>query len=420
VAARRLTASVSVSVLALVGCACSSASSADPSTTHTRPSATGHVSATTAPPPTTTDPAGSGPPSAVPTTVPVPQTQPPGWTAALTSLPPGGGFTSLSCISDTFCVAVGGGSNGDSGALTSGSGVAVSWDGAAWSDPTVYYPAPASGPVTAPVLPAVACTSGPICVIVDGSGHVSAGDGTHWGPLVAMAQPSALPLNAADPGPGHAGSRAVAISCPSPTTCTFVGDTGQAYTWRDSAWLAPQAFGTPAASGSAVSLYQAGRVGVSCPTTSSCTAVVGASVLDWNGSEWTREALPWTSTLVSGPTDPTAIACPSPTQCVIVNGTGVSIRTGSGGWSAEQSIDPHGGLDSVACPTTSFCLAADEDGSVVSWNGSAWSTPDQVLPAATEYPGLGSTVSCPNDQFCMVMNGDGDYTTYTGPSSGPT
>jgi hypothetical protein len=62
-------------------------------------------------------------------------------------------------------------------------------------------------------------------------------------------------------------------------------------------------------------------------------------------------------------------------------------------------------------------VAADEDGWVMSWNGSTWSSPVQILPAATDYPGIGTFVSCPNPQFCMVMNSDGDYATYAGPGS---
>ena len=50
----------------------------------------------------------------------------------------------------------------------------------------------------------------------------------------------------------------------------------------------------------------------------------------------------------------------------------------------------------------------------MTWNGTRWSAPDQVIPAASEYPGDGTSVSCPNAQFCMVMNSDGDYATYSG------
>ncbi len=405
---------MAVVALLLVGCGCSApASSAGTKTRTTQyPKTRSADPTTTAPPsPTTT-----GPPSAVPTTVPAPAVQAPGWSNTLTALPPGGGFTSVSCISDTFCVAVGGGASG--GSLTAGSGVAVAWDGAAWSDPVVYYPAPATGTVTAPVLPAIACTSGPSCVIVDGSGHLSYGDGTTWSPPVALAASPGLPANPDEPDPGGTGSRFDALSCPTASVCAFVDNTGQATMVRNGTWLTPQSFGEPGSRGSSdVSLYQPGRVGVSCPDSASCTAVVGASVLDWNGSTWSEEAVPWTSSLVSGTSDPTAISCPTPGQCLVVNGSGFALRSAGTGWSTEQTVDPHGGLDSLSCPTASFCVAADEGGSVLSWNGSTWSPPIQILPGATDYPGIGTFVSCPSAQFCMVMNSDGDYATYAGPGA---
>lgn len=411
---RRLAAWVTVAALTILASGCSGSSSATPTTGHLRPK-TATTVPTTAPAPTTT-----AAPSVTPTTAPVPVTQPPGWASDLTSLPPGGGFTSLSCISDTFCVAVGGGTSGDSVELTTGSGVAASWDGAAWSDPSVYYPAPPNGPVNAPVLPSIVCTSGPTCVIVDGSDHVSDGNGTTWSTPAPLAAPPALPASPTDPGPGHPESRTAAVSCPSPTTCAVVDNTGHAYTLSGGRWLAPQSFGAPGATtGSTVSLYQAGRAGVSCPSTSQCTAVIGTSVLEWNGSTWSEEPSGWTAAATSGPAQPSAIACPTTTWCAAVNGTGVSLRTGGTQWSTMQTIDPRGGLDSISCPTTSFCLAADDGGAVVSWNGASWSAPDQVIPTATEYPGIGTTVSCPTIQFCMVMNSDGDYSTYNGPGPGP-
>jgi hypothetical protein len=412
VAHGRRAASFSLAALVIVGCGCSSQSSATPTLAHRRPPPSTGVTTTTAPVPTTT----TGPPSAIPTTVPAPAVQVPGWAGSLTALPPGGGFTSVSCISDTFCVAAGGGTTGDISTLTAGSGVTMSWDGAAWSNPSVYYPAPATGQVAAPVLPAITCTSGPTCVIGDGSGHVSDGDGTNWLAPSALPPAPALPANPADPGVGHLGSRATAVSCPTPTFCAFADNTGHTYTLHNGDWGTPQSFGELGGLGApAVSLYQAGMVGVSCPTSSTCAAVVGTSVLDWDGSTWTQEPSPWTSALVSGPSDPTAIACPSTSLCFIVNGTGVSMRTAGDQWSAEATIDPHGELDSISCPSTSFCLAADQSGSVVMWNGTTWSTPVQVIPAATEYTGIGTSVSCPSAQFCMVMNSDGDYATYTGP-----
>lgn len=410
---RRPTAALTIAALTITASACSIHSSATPTAAHHRATLSTRPAPATVPGPTTTLP------SATPTTRVAPVARPAGWTGTLTSLPPGGGFTSLSCISDTFCIAAGGGANEADALGTTGSGVTVSWDGASWSNPSVYYPAPAAGPIVAPMVPSIACTGGPFCVIVDGSGHVSTGDGTNWSAPAQLNPGPPMPANPTDPGPGHPGARGATVSCPASNLCVAVDNTGHAYTFHDGSWLATQSFGATAGGASPnVSLYQAGRVGLACPTTSSCTAVVGTSVLDWNGNGWTEEPAPWTTSLTAT-TSGTAIACPTSDLCAIVNGTGLSVRTAGKGWSPVVTIDPQGGLDSITCPTTSFCLAADAHGSVLQWNGGSWSAPSKVIPASTEYTGDPTTVSCPNDRFCMVMNGDGDYATYTAAASGP-
>jgi hypothetical protein len=406
---KRVISSICLVTLMMVGSACSSSSSATPTTFHR--SAVRPVSA---PSTTTTTTA----PSAAPTTIPAPVVPAPGWSASLTTLPPGGGFSSLSCLSDTFCVASGGGTDGGGTATTTGSGVTQSWDGAAWSDPSVYFPAPAAGPVSSPVLPVVTCTSGPLCLIVDGSDHMSTGDGTTWSTPAPLGTAPALPTNPSDPGAGHPGSRTAAVSCPTPFLCAVVDNTGHTYTMQNGRWLPTQTFGEPQAltpSAGAVSLYQSGRVGVSCPNATSCTAVVGSSVLDWNGDTWSKETAPWTTSLAPGAAVPVAIACPTTSLCAIVNGDDIVVRGADRSWTSRQTLDPGRQLDAISCPTTSFCVAADDSGAVMVWNGTTWSGATRVIPAATEYPGVGISVSCPSAQFCMVMNADGDYATYTGP-----
>jgi hypothetical protein len=358
-------------------------------------------------------------PSATPTTVTAPVQTTPGWTGVLTTLPPGGGFSSLSCISDTFCVAVGGGTDfvtapGTGNApTTTGAGATVSWDGASWSEPSVYLPAPASVPVTAPVLPSISCSAGPSCTIVDGSGQVSSGDGTNWAAPSPLASATGFAANPADPGPGHAGARSAWVSCPNVTFCAAVDNTGHTYTRSGSHWLTPQAFAEPSGR---VSLYQTGRVGITCANSSFCTAVVGDTALDWDGTAWSEEAVHWTT---APPAGPTAIACPTTQLCAIVSGPRLWVRKGAQGWAPAGNIDPGGTLDAIACPAATFCLASDTGGRVLSWDGSNWSAPRQVVPPAVEYTDPGTSLSCPTASFCMVMNGDGDYATFSGSGAPP-
>jgi hypothetical protein len=84
----------------------------------------------------------------------------------------------------------------------------------------------------------------------------------------------------------------------------------------------------------------------------------------------------------------------------------------------RQTLDPGRQLDSIACASRSFCVAADDTGAIMEWNGSTWTGPTPVVPAATQYTGIGVSVSCPSAQFCMVMNADGDYATFDGSASG--
>ncbi len=348
-------------------------------------------------------------PSAVPTTVPSPVVAAAGWAQPATALAPVGGYTGVSCISGVFCVAVGGGANEADATDSSGPGVVTAWDGASWQPPVDYFAAPSGGPAVAPELAGISCTSGPRCALVDGSGHMSLGDGTTWSPPVALAPAAGGVASPEDPGPGHEGSRSAAVSCPSGQFCAYVDNTGHVAVLNGSTWSAPQAFTTGSGS-PPVELFQPGRVGVSCPAASDCTALVGDTVLSWNGSTWSATAAPW-STSTSGDS---AVSCPAVGTCVAVRGGDVSVQTAGGGWSTPRQIDPAGQLDAVSCPTTAFCMAADADGDVMTWRGSTWSAPVKVVTTPVEYPGDGTSLACPSDQYCMILTGDGDYATYQG------
>jgi len=399
--ARALAVVVLVTLSAL-GAACSSNQAAR--VTRPAPTTTSTAPVTTVP--TTTLP------SAVPTTVPTPVVPVVGWSTPTTTLPPAGGFTGTSCISDVFCLATGGGANEADAALSTGPGVVASWDGATWAPSQTYFAAPVTGPTTAPELPAIACTDGPRCIVVDGSGHTASGDGTTWTAPVPLGPAPVAAADPADPGPDHAGSRSAAVACPTSTFCAYVDNTGHVATLRGSSWSPTQAL-TTRQGGTTVELYQSGRVGISCTGPSACTAVVGTTTLDLDGSSWSTGPGPWPA----GTTGDTAVSCPAAGTCLAVRGTSVSLRVAGSGWSAPRVIDPNGGLDALACPTTGFCMAADRFGNVVHLTGGSWSAPTKVVPTPVDYAGDGTTLSCPNDQFCLVLNGDGDYATYEGPDA---
>ncbi|MGA2836157.1 MAG: hypothetical protein ABSF84_06125 [Acidimicrobiales bacterium] len=407
-AARSWTATGAVLTLVVVASACSSPTAL-----------VRHVTATTSAP-TTTDPTPTTTlPSAVPTTVPTPVVTAVGWSAPITTLPPAGGYTSVSCISDVFCLAAGGGSNEADAADSTGPGAVTSWDGATWGTPVDYFP---QGPGTdpAPWLPAIACTDGPLCAVVDGSGHASLGDGTTWSPPAQLATWAVATANPDDPGPGTEGSRSAAVSCPASQFCAYVDNTGHVAVMQGSGWSTPQAFTTRVGS-STVGLFQAGRVGVACTGTSACTAMVDDTVLDWEGGSWVSSVGPWGT---DGGQGDTALSCPTAGTCFAVHGSDVSERTPGSGWSPPVAIDGDGHLDAIACPDASTCVAADAYGDVVRWSGGVWSAPQKVVPTPTGYAGDGTSLSCPTTQFCMVITGDGDYATYQGatpvPPSTPT
>jgi len=353
-------------------------------------------------------------PSAVPTTVPTPVVPVEGWSPPATTLPPAGGFTSTSCISDVFCLAAGGGAEEADASLSTGPGVVSSWDGAMWAPPTTYYGAPADGPATAPELPAIGCTSGPRCAVVDGSGHTSLGDGTHWSAPAPLAPAPVAAADPADPGPGHPGSRSAAVSCPTGQFCAYVDNTGHVATLTGTTWSSPQSMTTQVGSAT-VELFQRGRVAVSCPDAVHCTALVGGSDLEYDGTSWRSVPGPWPATV---PGD-TAVSCPTPGTCLAVRGSTLSVRTPGSSWSTPRTIDGNGGLDALSCPTTAFCMAADATGNVVHLTGGVWSAPSKVVPTPVDYTGDGTAISCPSDQFCLVLSGDGDFATYQGATTPP-
>jgi hypothetical protein len=178
--------------------------------------------------------------------------------------------TSVSCLSATFCEAVGGGATGPQ---------AAAWDGTSWTDQT------AAGSVST-ALNAVSCTSASSCEAV---GEVPAGgqEGTaaeSWDGSAWTVQTAANPASTQ-------GSQLTGVSCTSATSCTAVGwyTSGNVSTFGQMLTVAEVWDGTgwtlePSPNPSTESLLE----GVSCGSSQVCTAAgqaqdeggVGATLIE--------------------------------------------------------------------------------------------------------------------------------------------
>jgi hypothetical protein len=215
------------------------------------------------------------------------------------------------------------------------------------------------------------------------------------------------------------------VSCPSTALCTVVGanqvitaDTADpiAARWNGISW-SPESVPVPPG------VAQASLVAVSCPSSSSCTAL-GVSHTSqqarprafaerWNGSAWSLQALPAPQGAIA--TNLLSLSCPSANRCQAVGyfeRSGGHARVLAERWNGIRwSIEPvgHGPangapaglLDSVSCPTPRYCMAIGEMGTrgVALWNGTRWS----VQPATPTTPVGADYVSCPSPDRCTTI-----------------
>jgi hypothetical protein len=163
-------------------------------------------------------------------------------------------------------------------------------------------------------------------------------------------------------------------------------------------------------------------LGVSCPSTTACTAVGGTVGPDvplaerWNGSTWAIQATP--NAGGSGDTEFTSVSCPSVSNCIAVgfaeppSGTTAFAETWNGTrWSVDTIPNPPGTsfamLNGVSCASSTACTAVgiyDVPTGVTAlaerWNGSTWTVQSTAaLPAAANFAG----VSCTSISLCTAV-----------------
>jgi hypothetical protein len=248
---------------------------------------------------------------------------------------------SISCVSASFCQAVGTGPNGPSAAL---------WNGTSWTVQAIPG---------ADVEPQeVSCATVDFCMSANGFGDVDTWNGSSW-----SAGSSVTGFSDVD-----------SISCLSASFCEVVGEgpSGEnAATWNGTSWTAQA---TP---GPASNSFNA----VSCNAPSSCEAVgqmlgqndeTAPLAEAWNGSTWTIQSTPDPAN--SQGSSLAAVSCTSASSCTAV------------GQYQSTSVTNFGRSQTLA----------------EVWNGTTWSISTTPDPSSTGQ-NLLSGVSCGASDACTAV-----------------
>ena len=315
----------------------------------------------------------------------------------------------ISCASATACTAVGYWDNAGHN-----ENLIEQWDGAAWS----IVPSPETG-LVGNVLYSVSCISASFCMAV-GEQHpgpyqtfVEEWDGAAWS-IVPSPDTSATQDN-----------QLWGVSCTSPTACTAVGyaNNGTVYQtlieeWDGTAWsIVP----SPDTNASQYNFFR----GVSCTSATACTAVGAASngtkyqtlIEQWDGTAWSIVPSPDTSASQSNHLY--GVSCLSSTACTAVGGAsnGTAYQTLIEVWdgtawsivpSPDTSASQYNFLYSVSCVSATACNAVGTSSNgtnyqtlVQAWDGTAWTlVPSPDTSAAQDNQLWG--ISCTSSSVCTA------------------
>ncbi|MFZ0667986.1 MAG: hypothetical protein WAM97_19730 [Acidimicrobiales bacterium] len=270
-----------------------------------------------------------------------------------------GGLYDVTCLTNTDCIAVGGGE-----IASDTDGFAEQWNGRSW---TVMQSPPGSG-----ALESVSCTSATACIAVgvtdEETGLVPLAEswnGTAW---TVMNLPSV--------GAGSEDTQLYSVSCGSASSCVAVGvseidesdgtiDSPLIYSWNGTSWSTEiSAARSPA---------DLGLTGVSCTSATNCMATgyffdrLGSPQAyseASNGTTWTSEKMP----SPSGGVELYGLQCSGPDACVTVGG-GIKGALAEGwngsAWSVEKVVNPPGSgtstyLNGVDCASPTACTAVGD------------------------------------------------------------
>ena len=310
---------------------------------------------------------------------------------------------SVSCMSSSWCVAV-----GDDNTGLGNETMVLMWDGSTWT------PVTSPNPLARQSLLSVTCLTTSWCMAVGSKGSPAdtfavIWDGASW-------TETSVPIT------GTLGS----VSCVSASSCVAVGSSGSfalnqtlILDWDGSTWTQATSPNVGADSNYLNS--------VSCVSASSCVAVGyyfsgGAHqtlAMVWNGTAWAIISSPSPGSGYFGNVL-SSVSCRSATSCVAVGKykSGSTFQTLVANWDGitwTQATSPNSGtkdneLTSVTCVSATTCVAVgsyQNDSSqgqtlVLDWDGSDWtraSSPSSPSPSATHL----TSVSCADATSCFAV-----------------
>ena len=333
-------------------------------------------------------------------------------------------FAGVSCWAPSECVAVGHQDDSEGRTAT----LAERWNGSEWTLQTTANPSGVEGSN----LEAVSCTSASECTA---TGYYEASKGKHYS-LAERWNGSTWTVEST-PTFGS-DTNLDGVSCASSKECVAVGwYVEEAMTlpvvekWNEKKWTSEKAAKLPAED------TQAWLYGVSCPAAKKCEAVgsfistslnVRALAESMSDSTWTQQSIP-TAAHTEG-VEPRGVSCSSTSACTAVGGLtnntthkgqSFTARWNGTEWVLESGLDPvtqpeyeseaSWQLSSVSCPGSSACMAVGyySEGSKGTngllgeyWNGSTWGPELPENRTGVEQNVLDS-VSCGSATVCTSV-----------------
>jgi len=333
-----------------------------------------------------------------------------------------GGFSGVSCASETSCTAV--------GTAVGNASLAEGWGGTKWT----IEPTPAPSDATYSTLASVSCVIPTKCLAV-GSYYGSSGEL----PLAELWNGSSWTIRPPPSPPEASYSVLSYVQCASTEECMAVGSyysttTSQtvplAELWDGSAWTIQS---VPLPSGA----ESGSLTGVSCPAEATCSSVGAYSTPGtgqmplaeaWDGTNWTIQS----TAIPAGSSSSAlhAVWCESAKSCSAV---GINASSSGGSltlaeswdgtsWTIEPTPNPnassYNGFTNLSCaPEGKPCTAVGFSGNATlteSWDGMTWGE----LPITPEP--AGSTQSSFSDVSCTAPNVCTAVGQYLDSTEGPT